>query len=34
MLKVELSKMFLNVSTCKKRPILQNGLHVNELLIF
>jgi hypothetical protein len=33
-LKVELSRIFKNVSTCNKGPILQNGLHVNELLIF
>ncbi len=33
-LKVKLSRIFKNVSTCKKCPILQNGLHVNELLIF
>ncbi len=33
-LKVEWSKFFKNVSTCTKFPILQNGLHVDEILIF
>jgi hypothetical protein len=33
-LKVGLSKTFLNVSTCTKCSILQNGLHVDEILIF
>jgi hypothetical protein len=33
-LKVELSKKNLNISTCTKCPILQNGLHVDEILIF
>jgi len=33
-LKVELSKVSLNNYTCTKCPILQNGLHVDEILIF
>jgi hypothetical protein len=33
-LKVELSRVFKNISTHTKRPFLQNGLHVNEILIF
>jgi hypothetical protein len=33
-LKVELNRIFENVSTCTKCPILQNGLHVDEILIF
>jgi hypothetical protein len=32
--KIRLSKIFKNVSTCTKCPILQNGLHVDEILIF
>jgi hypothetical protein len=31
--KIKLSKIVLNVSTCTKCLILQNGLHVNEILI-
>jgi hypothetical protein len=33
-LKVELSRILKNISTCTKCLILQNGLHVNEILIF
>jgi hypothetical protein len=33
-LKVELSRIFKNISTCTKCQILQNGLHVGEILIF
>jgi hypothetical protein len=33
-LKMELSRIFKNISTCTKCPILQNELHVNEILIF
>jgi hypothetical protein len=33
-LKVGLSRTFKNVYTCTKCPILQNGLHVNEILLF
>jgi hypothetical protein len=33
-LKVEWSRIFKNVSTSTKCFILQNGLHVNEILIF
>jgi len=33
-LKVGLSRIKKNVSTCTKYPILQNGLHVDETLIF
>jgi len=33
-LKIELSRIFLNDFTCTKSWILQNGLHVNEILIF
>jgi hypothetical protein len=33
-LKVELNRILKNVSTCTKCPILQNGLHVGEILIF
>jgi hypothetical protein len=32
-LKVELSRIFLKNSTCTKCLILQNGLHVDEILI-
>jgi hypothetical protein len=32
-LKVELRRFFLNISTYTKCPILQNGLHVDEILI-
>ncbi len=32
-LKVELSKFFKNIFTCTKCSILQNGLHVDEILI-
>jgi hypothetical protein len=33
-LKITLNRIFLNISTCTKCLILQNGLHVNDLLIF
>jgi hypothetical protein len=33
-LKLELSRFFLNVYICTKCSILQNGLHVDEMLIF
>jgi hypothetical protein len=33
-LKVELNRISKNVSTFTKCPILQNGLHVNEIFIF
>jgi len=33
-LKVELSRIFKNISTYTKCPILQSGLHINEILIF
>jgi hypothetical protein len=33
-LKIGLSRIFKNVFTCTKCPILQNGLHVDEILIF
>jgi len=33
-LKVELSRFFFKKSTCIKCSILQNGLHVDEILIF
>ncbi len=33
-LKVEVSKFFKNISTCTKCPILQNGLPIDEILIF
>jgi len=33
-LKVELGKIFKIISICTKCPILQNGLHVDEILIF
>jgi hypothetical protein len=33
-LKLGLNRNFKNVSTCTKCPILQNGLHVDEILIF
>jgi hypothetical protein len=33
-LKIKWSRFFKNVSTCTKCSILQNGLHVNEILIF
>jgi hypothetical protein len=33
-LKVELNIFLKNVYTCTKCPILQNGLHVDEILIF
>jgi len=32
-LKVELRRIFENISTCTKCLILQNGLHVGEILI-
>jgi len=32
-LKIEWNRIFKNVSTCTKCLILQNGLHVNEILI-
>jgi hypothetical protein len=32
-LKVELSIIYKKISTCTKCPILQNGLHVDEILI-
>jgi hypothetical protein len=32
-LKVRLSRILKNVFTCTKCPILQNGLHVDEILI-
>jgi hypothetical protein len=32
-LKVELNRISKNVSTFTKCPILQNGLHVNEIFI-
>ncbi len=32
-LKVKLRRIFKNISTCTKCPILQNGLHVDEILI-
>jgi hypothetical protein len=32
-LKVDLNKIFKNASTCTKCQVLQNGLHVNKLLI-
>ncbi len=32
-LKVELSRISKNISTCTKCPVLQNGLHVDEILI-
>ncbi len=32
-LKVGLSRIFKNVSTCTKCHILQNGLHIDEILI-
>jgi hypothetical protein len=32
-LKLQLSRIFLNVSTSTKCPILQNGLIVDEILI-
>jgi hypothetical protein len=32
--KEELSGIFKIISTCTKCPILQNGLHVDEILIF
>jgi hypothetical protein len=33
-LKIDLSRFFLNASTCMKCHILQNGLQVDEILIF
>jgi hypothetical protein len=33
-LKVELSRILKIIFSCKKCPILQNGLHVDEILIF
>jgi hypothetical protein len=33
-LKVKLSRIFFNISTYTKCSILQNGLHVDEILIF
>jgi hypothetical protein len=33
-LKIKLNTIFENVSTCTKSPILQNGLDVDETLIF
>ncbi len=33
-LKVELNRISKNVSTFTKCPILQNGLHVDEIFIF
>jgi hypothetical protein len=33
-LKVELRRILKNISTCTKCLILQNGLHVDEILIF
>jgi hypothetical protein len=33
-LKVELSRFFLNVFICTRFLILRNGLHVDEILIF
>jgi hypothetical protein len=33
-LKVELSRIKKNASTCTRCSILQNGLHVDEILIF
>jgi hypothetical protein len=33
-LDIELSRIFKNVSTCTRCSILQNGLYVNEILIF
>jgi hypothetical protein len=33
-LKVKLSRIFKNISICTKCSILQNGLHVDEILIF
>jgi hypothetical protein len=32
-LKVDLNRTFKNASTCTRCLILQNGLHVNEILI-
>ncbi len=32
-LKIELSRILKIISTCTKCPILQNGLHVDEILI-
>jgi hypothetical protein len=32
-LKVELSRIFKNAFTCTRCQILQNGLHVDEILI-
>jgi hypothetical protein len=32
-LKVDLSKIFSNASTCTRCLILQNGLHMDEILI-
>jgi len=33
-LKIRLNRILKNVSTCTKCPIVQNGLHVDEILIF
>ncbi len=33
-LKVKLSRVFKNISICTRCPILQNELHVDEILIF
>ncbi len=33
-LKIKLSRIFKNISTCTKCSILQNGLHVDEMFIF
>jgi len=33
-LKIDLSIIFLNASTCMKCHILQNGLQIDEMLIF
>ncbi len=33
-LKIELSRLLKNISSCIKCPILQNGLNENEILIF
>jgi hypothetical protein len=33
-LKVKLNRILKNISTCKKCLILQNELHVDEILIF
>jgi hypothetical protein len=33
-LKIELSIILKIISTCTKCPVLQNGVHVDEILIF